>query len=306
MTLFSVIIPTCHRNEALMRCLAEIAPAKQEDMTLFHGNSANPKRESFNAYEVIVADDGSLSTAKRILREGFPWAQWVSGPKRGPAANRNHGAEKASGDWLVFVDDDCVPEATLLAAYARAAAAGNCSVLEGRTLPQGNRQAADMECPINISGGHLWSCNFAIKRRVFIEIGGFDENFTGPFMEDIDMHARLSKRGHTPIFVSEATVKHPWRPRRGFGFLLLQARSAYYYANKHPESRRWLSLTSLVKRAAGAVLRDFPKNLLIYRGKGALRTLTLDLALASFLFHTSLSRGMKSGGESGEKMGERK
>src|SRR5262249_50229015 len=205
-------------------------------MTLIHGQSANPKSDPIEAYEVIVADDGFLSTAELMLQEVFPWAKWVSGPRRGPAANRNHGAEKAVGEWLVFVDDDCVPEATLLVAYARAAAACNCSVLEGRTLPQGDRQAADMECPINTSGGHLWSCNFAVKRRLFMEIGGFDENFLGPFMEDIDMHARLSKRGHTPIFVSEASVKHPWRPRRGFRFLALQARSAYYYVNKHPES----------------------------------------------------------------------
>jgi len=292
MTLFSVIIPTCHRNEALMRCLAGIAPAKQEGMALFHGNSANPKRESFNAYEIIVTDDGSLSTAERMLREGFPWAQWVSGPKRGPAANRNHGAEKAAGDWLVFVDDDCIPEPTLLAAYARAAAAGNSAVLEGMTLPEGNRGAADMECPINTFGGHLWACNFAIKRRLFIDLGGFDENFPAPAMEDTDMQTRLSKAGHKTVFVAEASVKHPWRQRKGLKFLRLQARSVVYYVDKHREYRRWVSLTSLVKRAVGAVLRDFPKNLVSYKGKGALRTLTLDLVFVSFLIRYVTRRNL--------------
>jgi GT2 family glycosyltransferase len=291
MTLISVIIPTCHRNEALMKCLASIAPAKQEELNLFDRKSANPDRESANAYEVIVTDDGSVSTAEILLRDKFPWALWVVGPKRGPAANRNYGADKAWGDWLVFVDDDCVPDPTYLAAYAHAASAENCAVLEGMTAAQGKRKAADMECPINTTGGHLWSCNFAIKRRLFIELGGFDENFPVPAMEDIDMQARLSKAGYKTIFVSEASVKHPWRPRKGVNFLRFQARSVAYYLNKHPEYRRCFSLTSLAKRAVSAALRDYPKNLVAYRGKGALRTLTLDLVLVSFLFKYLTEQG---------------
>jgi GT2 family glycosyltransferase len=284
MTLFSVIIPTCHRNEALRRCLTRVAPAQQQGMTLIARKSSNPERETSNAYEIIVADDGLLTTAEQMLGESFPWVHWVKGPKRGPAANRNYGAEKAAGDWLVFVDDDCLPEATFLAAYALAATAGNCAVLEGMTLPHGNREAADMECPINTTGGRLWSCNFAIERRLFTNIGGFDENFPAPFMEDIDMQTRLSKANQKTIFVSEASVRHPWRLRRGGNFPELQARSVVYYVNKHPEFGKYFSMTSLVKRAASAVLCDFPKNLAFYKGKGALRTLTLDLAFVSLLF----------------------
>jgi GT2 family glycosyltransferase len=284
MALFSMIIPTCHRNEALARCLASVAPTKQERMTLSYANLANHEGESINAYEVIVTDDGILSTAELMLKERYPWARWVSGPKRGPAANRNFGAEKAAGDWLVFVDDDCVPKANLLDAYARAAAAGNCSILEGVTLSQGDQKAADMECPINTSGGRLWSCNFAIKRSLFIALSGFDESFPAPFMEDTDMQARIFKAGQAALFVPQAIVVHPWRPRRGFNFLPFQARSVAYYVNKHPEYQKCFSLISLVKRIVSAAIRDFPKNLVSYRGKGAWRMLALELVLVSFLF----------------------
>src|ERR1700722_11719098 len=164
MTLFSVIIPTCHRNEELKRCLETLGLENQEGMTLIQANSANPNPRNLETYEVIVTDDGSLSTAERMLREEFTWAAWMSGPKRGPAANRNHGSAKAGGEWLVFVDDDCLPERTFLAAYARATTIEECNALEGMTLPKDVRRAADMECPINTSGGKLWSCNFAIKR----------------------------------------------------------------------------------------------------------------------------------------------
>jgi GT2 family glycosyltransferase len=283
MALFTVIIPTCHRNEALRRCLQVFAPENQEGMTHISASGVNPKREKLDTYEVIVTDDGSLSTAQWMLREEFPWAGWTCGPKRGPAANRNHGAEKAAGDWLVFVDDDCVPERALLAAYARAAAAGNRAVLEGVTLPLGNREAADMECPINKAGGHLWSCNFAIKRRLFLELGCFDENFPGPAAEDIDMQTRLSKAGHKAVFVSEARVNHPWRPRRGVDFLQLQAKSLAYYVNNHPEKRKCFSLTSLVKRAVRAVVFDFPTNFVRFRGRGVWRALLLELASLGLL-----------------------
>jgi GT2 family glycosyltransferase len=283
MTLFSVVIPTCHRNEALMRCLAILAPENQEGMSFLQANSIKPDSETLGTYEVIVTDDGTLSTAERILREAFPWAAWTSGPKRGPAANRNHGATKAAGAWLVFVDDDCIPECTFLAAYARATEMPDCDVMEGMTLPKDVRTAADMECPINKVGGKLWSCNFAIKRHLFLTLGGFDEHFPGPAAEDIDMHTRLSKAGYQAVFVSEARVEHPWRPRRGLDFLQLQAKSLAYYVNNHPEKRKWFTLTSLVKRAVRAVVFDFPTNFVRFRGRGVWRALLLELASLSLL-----------------------
>ena len=52
---FSVVIPTCHRNDLLARCLDRLAPGAQ---TL-------PAAR----YEVIVSDDGSVTTAEVLLRE---------------------------------------------------------------------------------------------------------------------------------------------------------------------------------------------------------------------------------------------
>src|SRR5438552_17841427 len=102
--LISVIIPTCHRNDLLVRCLDGLAPGKQ-DLLPEH-------------YEVIVSDDGSRSTAEKLIAGTYPWARWVTGPRRGPAANRNHGAKHARGEWLAFVDDDCLPDKGWLEAIA--------------------------------------------------------------------------------------------------------------------------------------------------------------------------------------------
>ncbi|MHC5729635.1 MAG: glycosyltransferase family 2 protein, partial [Nostoc sp.] len=68
--LFSVIIPTYHRNDLLAKCLDCLAPGVQ---TL-----------SAEQYEVIVTDDGSQTTAEEMIRQQYPWAKWVAGPRKGP------------------------------------------------------------------------------------------------------------------------------------------------------------------------------------------------------------------------------
>jgi glycosyltransferase involved in cell wall biosynthesis len=94
--LFSVIIPTYHRNDLLAKCLDCLAPGVQ---TL-----------PADQYEVIVSDDGYESTAQEMIQQNYPWVKWVAGFRKGPAANRNNGAKYATGEWLAFTDDDCLPD----------------------------------------------------------------------------------------------------------------------------------------------------------------------------------------------------
>jgi len=196
--LFSVVIPTCHRDAELAACLDRLAPGAQ---TLAAEN-----------YEVIVTDDGSASTTETLLRERFPWARWTQGPRRGPAANRNHGAAEAHGEWLVFTDDDCMPSAEWLSAFAAAAHDDSAArVLEGRTHVDRPRAHPLETSPINEEGGYLWSCNFAIERALFEEMAGFNERFPFNAMEDRELHVRLRQRGIAPVFCPAAAVVHPWR-----------------------------------------------------------------------------------------------
>ena len=158
---FSVVIPTCRRNDALARCLNRLMPGEQ---TL-------PAED----YEVIVSDDGPDANDARLLVEHtYPWARWVQGPKHGPGQNRNHGAKQARGEWLVFTDDDCLPEPGWLAGYAarideRATGSSCPRVFEGKTVSDTGGQPMDLRftAPTNEEGGLLWSCNFAIERTAF-------------------------------------------------------------------------------------------------------------------------------------------
>ena len=216
----SVIVPTCHRNDLLAKCLDCLAPGAQP---------LPPEQ-----YEVIVTDDGSRSTAEQMVREHYPWARWVAGPRRGPAANRNHGTTFARGEWLAFTDDDCLPSPGWLQAFV-AAIEQDTSIYEGKTTCREGLASPLYEAPINLTGGNLWSCNFLIAQSVFQEMGGFDENFTMPAVEDTDLRERLEQHGENRKFVEDAIVDHPPR-RQPSGRRLgekYQANVQYWYKTGH-------------------------------------------------------------------------
>jgi GT2 family glycosyltransferase len=194
--MISVVIPTCRRPDLLARCLDRLAPGVQ---TL-----------SADQFEVIVSDDGE-PTVERFLAEKYPWVRWGPGPRRGPAANRNAGARRSRAEWLAFTDDDCVPDANWLSMLTTATHSG-CMVYEGQTTCVAGLHSPFDYAPVNTTGGCLWSCNIFIRRSTFEELGGFDERFPFPYMEDADLRERLVHAGYSIEFIPGAVVDHP--PRR--------------------------------------------------------------------------------------------
>jgi glycosyltransferase involved in cell wall biosynthesis len=166
-----------------------------------------------SSYEVIVTDDGSDSSAKTLLDKQFPSVRWIEGPKKGPAANRNNGAKNATAQWLIFIDDDVLPDQFLLRSYAEAIQMnGNVKAFEGSILPDNwqtlSRDLA--ECPVNLTGGCFWSANICIKSDLFVSINGFDEVFRLAAQEDQDLFERLKKKTLVK-FLSQSKVIHPVR-----------------------------------------------------------------------------------------------
>jgi GT2 family glycosyltransferase len=221
--MISVIIPTYHRNDLLAECLDLLAPGVQ----------------TFPAdkYQVIVSDDGYKTTAEEMIREHYPWVKWVAGPRKGPASNRNNGAKYAQGEWLAFIDDDCLPNPNWLSGYAEAFT-GESLALEGAIHPLGDRSQDLCECPVNLTGGCFWSANIAVKRSLFEEIGGFDSNYSLALGEDVDLQQRLSAL--TKIsFVPNARVEHPVRLislKQAIAGIPKRAASNAYHMNKHKKA----------------------------------------------------------------------
>lgn len=233
--LFSIVIPTCNRNDLLEECLGHLAPGKQ---------TIEPA-----LYEVIVTDDGKGQAARSLIEEKFPWATWIQGPCRGPAANRNNGANQASGEWLIFLDDDCIPAATLIDEYRNACSKNpDVEIFEGCITTDRPKSRFDEESPINESGGFLWSCNFMIRKLLFVEtLKGFDEQFPFAAMEDVDLNYRIYKRGLHISFVKKAQVIHPWRlQQKMIKITNKRFQSLKYFLNKHPEKRKELNARYLL------------------------------------------------------------
>lgn len=183
----SIIIPTCNRPRQLARCLESLG--------------SQP--------EIIVTDDSCDDTTRQLIAEQFPAVRWTPGPRRGPAANRNHGARQATGEWLAFVDDDCEPQPGWIGSLA--AAASDSDVVEGRTLAPGASDSPFEEHIENPRGGLLWSCNLAVRRDVFQRLHGFDEDFAIAGGEDMEFAWRVQKAGLRVHFAPVALVHHPPR-----------------------------------------------------------------------------------------------
>jgi len=242
--LFSIVIPTYRRHNALLDCLNCLSYYFQPSFQACLGYQI----------EALVSDDAHDAFLKDILACSYPWVSYYEGPARGPAANRNNGALHARGDWIVFTDDDCLPQPGWLEAYS--AFVGNFDILVGRTSGLGTRTRADEECPINEDGRYLWSCNFAIKRNIYLAHNGFNENFPGAAMEDVEFNERLLKSCVLRHYVPNAAVLHPWRRRKGLRYAKQHSLSIGLFVKLHPEfvhyycfSRQILTLSRLFKRS---------------------------------------------------------
>lgn len=196
MSIASIIIPTCNRPDDLARCLRALASQLEQQ-----------------SCEVIVSDDSRDERTREMLKKDFPAVKIASGPRCGPGANRNAGARLASGEWLIFIDDDVIPEPGFLSAYLSAfAAAGNTSIFHGLTEAIPQKTSLLWEAPEVLALLPCFpSCNFAIRRELYNKTDGFDERYT-PAFEDIEFASRLQGLGEACSFVAAAAVKHPLRP----------------------------------------------------------------------------------------------
>jgi GT2 family glycosyltransferase len=212
---FSVVLPTRAREEALACCLDALLPELAASRA-----------------EVIVTDDGDGTRTRDLIAARYPQVRWTAGPRRGPAANRNHGASLARGRFILFLDDDIVPSGTLLAAY-QAAITPDVNVYEGRTTCVAGLRSPLEAAPVNLTGGWLWSCNMMVRRTLWQRLGGFDEAFKFPHMEDVAFRERLRSLDETFVFVPDATVDHPPRRLRDARTRIRQDEAYFIYSYKY-------------------------------------------------------------------------
>lgn len=183
----SVIVPFHRGLPLLTRCLAALDRLPDET-------------------ELIVAADGALDDCHRVA--AARGARVVTNHARsGPASARNLAVRTASGDVLVFIDADVIvsrgalervvhvfreePQTSaVFGAYdERPAEPGFVSQYKNLAHSYIHQSSAG-------AARTFWAGFGAVRREAFLSVGGFDERFRRPSVEDIDLGYRLAAAGH--------------------------------------------------------------------------------------------------------------
>jgi GT2 family glycosyltransferase len=222
---------------------------------------SNENQSDAPSYELIVTDDSRSDLCRILVKKEFPQVSWGKGKQNGPAGNRNAGVARAQGEWIVFIDDDCVAQKGYLLAYLNAIEQNpNVDLFEGYIFPDRPKRTWAETCPENSSGGMFWTSNLCVRKEVFDELGGFDETFEVAY-EDVDFAYRIQKDGKKTLFVKDAAACHPWRTLKREG------------NNWKPKGFEWKELKLFIKKHPQAHEHSSPKTYAKY----FLRMITKDL-----------------------------
>ena len=203
----SVIIPTFNRKANIVNSLKSLALQEYEQ----------------SDFEVIIVDDGSSDGTIEAIDNVSPRPlnlTVLSQCNRGPAVARNAGARVARGNYILFMDDDCVPDKFWIREIVKPYSDPLVGGVGGRikySPPNdhwANRAASVADSgpgqPVNQEGNleYFVTANASVRKSVFDGLGGFDEEFRYAAQEDIELAMRIVNQGFRLAYCNEAIVDH--------------------------------------------------------------------------------------------------
>jgi GT2 family glycosyltransferase len=206
-----------------------------------------------DSYEVVLVDDGSSDETPSVIERARVHAPCtftvVSQANRGLAGARNAGIARATGERIIFTDDDVLVLPNFVGEHLRSHAASPQAIVRGGAIEV--ESFDDLPVPVwsikNYSGNYFWTTNVSAPLATIRAIGGFDESFSEYGWEDIDVGLRLRARGVKAVFNPRALVYH-FKPRlraSSIQAMLRQARAkartAVALARLHPHWRAYLA-----------------------------------------------------------------
>jgi hypothetical protein len=212
----SVIISTWNRLSFLKRLLDALSHLEDDD------------------FELVIVNGPSSDGTDEFLESWSDRTKLASCPSANLSASRNLGVSVASGEILVFIDDDALPASSdWLLAYRRFFANSKnatCAVVggtvinaidgrreffHGATSEYAEQSPQDGNVFLPASGGWVvrgvMGCNFAVRSMAAKQVGGFDENLSY-YLEETDLCFRLSDRGYDIKFLEDNIVFHAAAP----------------------------------------------------------------------------------------------
>ena len=61
-------------------------------------------------YEIIVSDDSKSDSSRILIEKDFPHVHWGEGKKLDLQEIEMPGSTEQAGEWIVFLDDDCIAQ----------------------------------------------------------------------------------------------------------------------------------------------------------------------------------------------------
>ncbi len=196
----SVIIPVHRVDKAFSECINSVINA-------LSGND-----------ELIIIADGIDGKSLNFLSDSNIKIL-STGKISGPAIARNLGGQTAKGDLLFFVDSDVtIPSDTLkniisifsnndevkalIGSYDDDPAAPNFFSQYKNLFHHYTHQTS------NENASTFWGACGAIRKDIFIALGGYDENYSQPSIEDIELGYRIVNAGYKILLYKKLQVKH--------------------------------------------------------------------------------------------------
>ena len=216
----SIVIPHWNNVDVLSECLESIS------------------NTDFENFETIVVDNASTDNSVASVKSNYPNVKLIENDKNyGFAGGCNIGAEAASGDFLIFLNNDTIQDKDWISNLIKTINSDDkIAAVQPKILNYYNRNVFDYA---GGSGGHMdiycfpfargrifsfqendegqynnkekcfWSSGtcFMVRRELFQKAGGFDESFFA-HMEEIDLCWRLYAMGFEVWVEPDSVVYH--------------------------------------------------------------------------------------------------
>ena len=207
MPYFSVIIPVYNRPDEVRELLESLS------------------KQTLKDFEVLLIEDGSVNRCDTVAQEFDKDLNicYFYKENSGRRLTRNYGMERASGEYLIFFDSDCIiPEryfeivkARLEEDYVDCFGGPDAAHTSFSNLQKAiSYSMTSFFTTGGIRGGKKGmekftprTFNMGFSKEVYKRVGGFKDMFG----EDIDLSLRIQKAGFHTVLIRDAFVYHKRR-----------------------------------------------------------------------------------------------
>lgn len=276
----SVIITTRNEEQNIGACLKSL------------------RKQTYRNIEIIVVDNESSDKTKEIANH-YHVAVYDRGPER--SSQRNFGAKKAKGQYVLFIDADMILPEKIIEECIRVIDQSKVDKKEliALVIPEISvgtgfwAQCKALERSFYVGVTWIEAARF-YKKETFNTLGGYDETLTGP--EDFDIHQRLRDLfGNTAIGRISLLINH----NEGHLSLWKVMKKKFYYTRNLKKYARKVSNKEYYKKQADLFARYkiFLKNpLLLFRnpfigfGMLILKTAEFGAGFFGFIYYSYFNR----------------